>query len=219
MTRLSPVSLSFAFPVIAVVLISGLEFNPLLKSHTGPFEIVPALAATAPRRDAKDDAAGTARLSSSYGKLPISFEVNQGQSAGVVQYLARGAGYTLFLTPGEMELMLHGSLPGAGKPHDASMPSTILSPNVGGAEKSAAVRMRLIASNQHAQAVGVDMLPGKSNYLTGSDPAKWHTDIPTYAKVRYRDVYPGIDLVYYGNQVGKLEHDFVVAAGADPQRI
>ena len=79
--------------------------------------------------------------------------------------------------------------------------------------------MQLIGSNKHAQALGVDLLPGKSNYLTGSDPAKWHTDIPTYAKVRYPDVYPGIDLVYYGNQEGRLEHDFVVAPGADPNQI
>ena len=92
-------------------------------------------------------------------------------------------------------------------------------PSVEGAEKSAAVRMQLIGSNKHAQALGVDPLPGKSNYIIGSDPAKWHTDIPTYAKVRYQDVYPGIDLVYYGNQEGKLEHDFVVAPGADPNQI
>ena len=62
-------------------------------------------------------------------------------------------------------------------------------------------------------------LPGKSNYFVGNDPAKWHTDVPTYAKVRYSSVYPGIDLMYYGNQEGRLEHDFVVAPGADPNAI
>ena len=219
MARLSQVSLRFAFAFIAVVLISGLQLDSHLKSSTGSFGIVPAFAATAPRLDAKDDVAARARLSSSYGKLPISFEPNQGQTAEVVQYLARGAGYTLFLTPGEMVLTLHASLPGTRKAHGAPMPSAIMPPAVESAEKSAAVRMQLIGSNKHAQALGVDPLPGKSNYLTGSDPAKWHTDIPTYAKVRYQDVYPGIDLVYYGNQEGKLEHDFVVAPGADPHQI
>ena len=63
------------------------------------------------------------------------------------------------------------------------------------------------------------MLPGKSNYFVGNDPNKWHTDVPTYAKVRYINVYPGIDLLYYGNQEGRLEHDFVVAPGADPNAI
>lgn len=219
MARLSQVSLRFAFAFIAVVLISGLQLDSHLKSSTGSSGIVPAFAATAPRLDAKDDVAARARLSRSYGNLPISFEPNQGQTAGVVQYLARGAGYTLFLTPGEMVLTLHASLPATRKAHGAPMPSTILPPSVEGAEKSAVVRMQLIGSNKHAQALGVDPLPGKSNYLTGSDPAKWHTDIPTYAKVHYQDVYPGIDLVYYGNPEGKLEHDFVVAPGADPNQI
>ena len=219
MARISELSLRFAFAVIAVVLISGLQLDSHLKSNRPSFGTAPVSAATAPSPDAKDDIAATARLSSSYGKLPISFEANEGQTAGMVQYLARGAGYTLFLTPGEMVLTLHASLSGARKPHGAPSPSAIMPPAVEGADKSAAVRMKLIGANKHAQALGVDPLPGKSNYLTGSDPAKWHTDIPTYAKVHYQDVYPGIDLVYYGNQEGKLEHDFVVAAGADPQQI
>ena len=218
MARLSQVSLRFAFTFIAVVLISGLESDSHRKSRAGSWGLCPHLPLS-PGLDAKDDVAAKARLSSSYGKLPISFEPNQGQTAGVVQYLARGAGYTLFLTPGEMVLTLHASLPGTRKPDGAPMPPAIVPPALEGAEKPAAVRMRLIGSNKHAQALGVDMLPGKSNYLIGRDPAKWHTDIPTYAKVRYQDVYPGIDLVYYGNQEGKLEHDFVVAPGADPKRI
>ena len=57
--------------------------------------------------------------------------------------------------------------------------------------------------------------PGKSNYFIGNDPAKWHRDIPQFARVRYRNVYPGVDLVYYGNQ-GRLEYDFEVAPGSDP---
>src|SRR5439155_14144119 len=65
---------------------------------------------------------------------------------------------------------------------------------------------------------GLDELPGKANYLIGKDPAKWRTNVPTYAKVHYRAVYPGIDLVYYGNQ-RQLEYDFVVTPGADPNRI
>ena len=65
---------------------------------------------------------------------------------------------------------------------------------------------------------GLEELPGKSHYLTGSDPKQWRRDIPNYARVAYRGVYPGIDLIYYGNQ-GRLEYDFVVAPGADPSRI
>ncbi|MGH7813392.1 MAG: hypothetical protein ACREQI_05250, partial [Candidatus Binataceae bacterium] len=58
--------------------------------------------------------------------------------------------------------------------------------------------MNLIGANPNAQIEGVDPLPGKSNYFIGNDPKKWRTDVPMYAKVRYRNIYPGIDLVYYG---------------------
>src|SRR5205814_2409450 len=64
----------------------------------------------------------------------------------------------------------------------------------------------------------LDELPGKSNYLLGNDPSRWRTNVPTYRKVKYQDAYPGIDLVFYGNQ-RQLEYDFVVAPGADPAAI
>jgi uncharacterized repeat protein (TIGR01451 family) len=214
MARLSQVSLRFAFALIA-----GFQLDTHLKSSSGSFGIAPAFAATAPGRDPKDDVAARARLSSSYGKLPISFEPNQGQTASVAQYLARGAGYTLFLTPGEMVLELHSPLPGTPKRDGAALKSATMLPPVEEADSSAAVSMRLIGSNKSARALGVDPLPGKSNYFIGSNPAKWHVNVPTYAKVRFHGMYPGIDLVYYGNQEGKLEHDFLVAPGADPHRI
>jgi hypothetical protein len=64
----------------------------------------------------------------------------------------------------------------------------------------------------------MEELPGKSNYFIGNDPTKWRTNVPNYAKVKYANVYPGVDLVYYGNQ-GQLEYDFVVQPGADPRSI
>jgi hypothetical protein len=129
-----------------------------------------------------------------YGKLPLSFEANRGQTDYHVKFLSRGHGYALFLT------------------HDEAVLS-IKTP-----EKCAAVRMRLVGSNPKATVNGQAELPGKSNYFLGNDPAKWRTDIPTYAKVRYEKVYQGVDLVYYGNQ-GQLEYDFVVAPESDPGRI
>jgi hypothetical protein len=78
--------------------------------------------------------------------------------------------------------------------------------------------MKLLGANTAARGVGLDELPGKSNYFIGNDPKKWRTNGPTYARVRYEVVYPGVDLVYYGNQ-GRLEYDFVVAPGADPGAI
>ena len=164
------------------------------------------------------DAEARSRVNASYGKLPISFEVNQGQTDGSVQFLARGAGYTLFLTPGEAVLSLH--TPHA-KGAQLGRPTDVRAPGGKGETTlpSSTVRLQLIGSNTKAEVAGVDPLPGRSNYFSGSDPAKWHTDVPTYAKVRYSNVYPGVDLVYYGNQEGRLEHDFVVAPGADPNAI
>jgi hypothetical protein len=78
--------------------------------------------------------------------------------------------------------------------------------------------MKLVGANAAPQLSGLDELPGKSNYFVGNDPQRWRTDVPRYAKAQYREVYPGIDLVYYGNQ-RQLEYDFIVAPGADPRRI
>src|SRR5439155_21319611 len=80
------------------------------------------------------------------------------------------------------------------------------------------LRMKLVGANQAANVPALDELSGKSNYFIGNDPKKWRTDVPTYGKVKYAGVYPGIDLVYYGNQ-RQLEYDFVVAPGADPKAI
>ncbi len=128
---------------------------------------------------------------STYGKLPLSFEKNQGQTDAAVKFLARGQGYTLYLTAGEAVL--------ATKAHDV-------------------MRMKLLGADAAAGATGLEEMAGKSNYFIGNDPTKWRTNVPTFAKVKFSNVYSGIDLVYYGNQ-RQLEYDFVVAPGADPKRI
>jgi Beta-propeller repeat len=78
--------------------------------------------------------------------------------------------------------------------------------------------MELLGANRHTVVSGLDELPGKVNYFTGPDTRKWHTGVRTYAKVKYEDVYPGVDLLYYGRG-GQLEYDFVVAPGVDPETI
>ncbi|MBI3303648.1 MAG: SBBP repeat-containing protein [Deltaproteobacteria bacterium] len=74
---------------------------------------------------------------------------------------------------------------------------------------------QLVGTNPNPRVAGLEELPGKVNYFRGNDPQRWRTDIPTYARTKYQDVYPGVDLVYYGDQ-RQLEYDFVVAPGADP---
>ena len=146
-------------------------------------------------------ASGHAGLSAVYSHLPLAFEPNQGQSDPRVKFLARGGAYGLFLTADEAVLVLQNVA--------KSTPQS--------ANRTAVVRMALDGANSSA-AAGTDPLPGKSNYFIGNDPAKWHRNIPQFARVRYQNVYPGIDLVYYGNQ-GRLEYDFEVSPGADPSAI
>jgi hypothetical protein len=147
--------------------------------------------------------AGRVRVQEGYGKLPLRFEVNQGQTDPQVRFLARGGGYNLFLTPTESVLVLTKTSGAAGNRDKRA---------------GAVVRTRLVGANERPDINGLDELSGKSNYFVGDDPGKWRAGVANYGRVRYEKVYPGIDLVYYGNQ-GRLEHDFVVAPGADPRAI
>src|SRR5882762_4860707 len=142
-----------------------------------------------------------------YGKTPLQFEANRGQTHKDVHFLSRGPGYSLFLTTDETVLVL--SKPNADATRDARTQARA---------NPVALRMSLVGAARKAQVSGLDELPGKANYFIGKDRSKWRTNVPTYAKVQYQNVYPGIDLVYYGNQ-RQLEYDFVVAPGADPKRI
>jgi len=164
-----------------------------------------------------NDAAGKPLPSVNYGKLPLSFEANQGQSSEQVKFLARGPGYSLFLTPAEAVLSLRASAPRKRSAAERAATGKRVEADET-AQPVAVVRMRLVGANKQPQLAGLDPLPGTSNYFIGSDPARWQRDVPNYARVKYASVYPGIDLVYYGNQ-RQLEYDLVVAPGADPRRI
>jgi len=146
------------------------------------------------------------RIVESYGKLPLSFEANEGQADGQVRFLSRGRGYTLFLAGTEAVLALRQP---QRTRRESFMPSSAPS-----ASSAVQLRLRLLGANPSPEVVGLDELPGKSNYFIGNDPTKWRTDVPTFAKVEYREVYPGINLVYYGSNQNQLEYDFVVAPGA-----
>ena len=146
-----------------------------------------------------EDSAGTAatRVRHAWAALPMSFEANLGQADPEVHFLSRGHDYVLFLTSQEAVFALR------------TPP----------ARDAAVLRMRLVGANARPPVRGVDELPGRSSYFIGKDPRKWRSGVPTYARVEYRDVYPGVDLVYYGARQKTLEYDFVVAPGADPTAI
>jgi hypothetical protein len=145
--------------------------------------------------------------------LPLRFEANRGQTDERVRFVSRGRGYTLFLTSTETVLsLISPQSPQRPQRRDAPVSSAL------SAGSAVNIRLQLIGANPNAEVVARDELPGKSNYFIGNDPSKWRTNVPNYAKVEYRQVYPGVDLVYYGNG-RQLEHDFVVAPGADPRVI
>ncbi|HEX8130025.1 MAG TPA: carboxypeptidase regulatory-like domain-containing protein [Pyrinomonadaceae bacterium] len=152
------------------------------------------------------EAIAAERIRQSYALLPLSFEANRGQADARVQFLARNSAYSLYLTSDEITLALRGSPAGAQR-HAGRTPS-------GGS----ALRIKLLGANRQPRSYGLDELQGKSNYLMGSDPAQWRTNVPNYGRVKYEGVYPGVDVIYYGTN-RELEYDFVVAPGADARLI
>ncbi len=158
----------------------------------GPISIFSVHAAIAPQRIAAPEKATAMML-----KLPLSFEENVGQTNGNAKFIARAPGFTLFATPTEMVTVMNPIAP---------------------AKERAIVRTQLAGADRSARLRGEDEQSVKSNYLVGNDPKKWVSGAAHYARVRQAGVYPGVDLVYHGDNAG-LEYDFVVAPGADPTRI
>jgi len=133
------------------------------------------------------------------GTQPLHFEANKGQTDATVKFLSRGSGYNMFLTATETVVALN---------------RTSSKKDVAATEERAVVRMAWKGADPQARVTGLEPLPGKSNYLIGSDQSQWRTDITSFGKVQYENLYPGINLVFYGDQK-QLEYDFVVAPGAD----
>jgi Beta-propeller repeat len=166
--------------------------------------------------------AARARVQASYASLPLAFEQNQGQTDAQVKYMARGNGYTLFLTATDAVFSLR--TPSAESKSSDVRRSTQLRTKGLPAQRNpqkdstAAVRMQLVGANSQSRISASGQLPGKSNYFIGNDPSKWQTDVAHYARVSYQDVYPGVNLAFHGAQ-RQTEFDFVVAPGADPAPI
>src|SRR5437763_2779524 len=145
-----------------------------------------------------------------YGKLPLSFEINEGQTDGRVKFLSRAAGYSLFLTSNEAVL----SLERGRRTGENTEPGY----NRSGFAPNDVLRMKLMGANPSPKIEGSDELPGKSNYFIGNNPKSWRVNVSNFGRVNYRGVYPGVDVVYYGNQ-RQLENDFIVSPGVDPKVI
>jgi len=163
-----------------------------------------------------------------YGDIPLSFEANKGQTDPSVRFVSEGAGYTLFLTANEAVLSLQKPNPKDDPALQKMKPAKRRlfesrkfyrgSERSRRARKKATIRVAMEGANPDSTIEPLDLLPGKNNHFIGNDPQKWQTGIPTFRRVKYSSIYPGIDLIYYGKQ-RQLEFDFVVAPGADPHAI
>ncbi len=169
----------------------------------------------------KPDAAAKTRIMENYGRLPLFFEESGGQSDGPVKFVSYGRGYSMLLTPAEAIVMLKAAKPlpqrnaargSEDRQHDDAKGL------LAGKTSSAMLRMKFSGAAKDPKIAGMASLPGRSNYFIGNDPLKWRAEIPHYSRVKYHDLYPGIDLVFYGNQ-RQLEYDFVVDRGMDPGAI
>ena len=129
-----------------------------------------------------------------YGKIPLAFTANAGQTDERVRYSAQGAGFSLFLTRGEAMLALQR--PGR---HSRG--------------KGTALALRFLGANRHVAIRGERPAAGRVNYLLGNDPAKWHTGLRSYERVVYRNLWPGVDMAFAGRS-GKLKYEFLVRPGA-----
>jgi Bacterial Ig-like domain (group 3)/Beta-propeller repeat/Chitobiase/beta-hexosaminidase C-terminal domain len=141
-----------------------------------------------------------------YNALPLSFEINQGQTDPTVKYLSRGAGFSALFKQTETDLLLSRQ---TSSNADSKFGNTKQ-----GTITQSLLRMRLLGANENAPISGEEQLPGIVNYIRSNDPAKWHTKVPTFKQVKYSGVYAGTDLVYYGSN-GRLEFDFELAPEAD----
>ena len=195
-----------------------LVFSCVIIPMTGP---VRALSLNSHARDRQSSAARREAGKSpdaggvQFKSLPLRFELNAGQTDPQVRFIARSQSGDVFLTAREMVLCVRetspnqiknsGLRPQSAKPAQAE-PNRVV------------IRLQTVNANPAPRITGIDPLPGKTNYFIGGDPKKWRSNIPSYAKVKYENIYPGIDLIYYDNG-GNLEYDFNVAPGADPSRI
>lgn len=150
------------------------------------------------------DGADRDRALQVYRALPLAFEPNDGQVDAAVRYLARGAGIDLFLTESEAVLALRPRVANGGQGFSASAPTVL--------------RLRFAGGNPRPSLSAEERLSHQVNYFIGDDPARWHRDVPTYAAIRYHQVYPGIDVLFRGDS-GRLKFDLEIAPGADPSQV
>ena len=173
-----------------------------------PFLQTPGTTATAAPKNLSDppQAVRTAEVRQAYVELPLNFEPNRGQAGNRVRFLSRGPGYSYLLLDRELVFQYQSG----GSTRESEPPRA-----VGGVST---LRMRLVNGKPRPGIRGENRLRSNSHYLRGTDPSHWQVNIPTFSRVCYQQVYPGVDLIFYGNG-RRLEFDFRLDSGVDPDAI
>ena len=152
--------------------------------------------------------AARARTQAAYGRLPLGFESNQGQADPSIRFLSRSTRAGLFFKNNEVVLQMQSS----ERPSVGVANSTTAAP-----DRQSQIHLQWLGGRANPEVLGEDPLARKTHYLAG-DPSSWRINVPNYSRLRYKAIYPGIDLVFYGNPE-LLEYDFVLSPGADPHDI
>src|SRR5215470_4240920 len=190
-------------------LIAGVYFAEWLRASNPRHGTEPA----APARTRPIVPTDESRVAATFGSLPLSFEPNQGQTDAQVKFLSRNPGYNLFLTSNEAVFALPVRSSKAALPQGrwAKARQSHVS-------AQAVLRMKIRGANPAPTVSGNTPLEGHTNYLVGRNSSQWVRNVPQYEGVHYREIYPGIDLTFYGQQ-RQLEFDFIVKPGSDPAAI
>lgn len=212
--------LSWIAALSVVILAAVMVVVPARKGKTHNDAESVANPATAKLSNSAVTPAARARLQASYAALPLAFEANEGQTDSQVKYLARGNGYTLFLTPSDAVFSFESSSQRTSHSDRTTQVSEAKNsrPHAAGENATSVVRMHVSGGNADPGITHGEKLAGVTNYFVGNDPTKWHSNVPQYSSVSYEEVYPGVKMVFHGQQ-RQLEFDFVVASGADPSQI
>ena len=168
------------------------------------------------QRAVRLDAPNVVNTRAAFGLAQAGFEANLGQTDARVRFIARGNGYSLFLT--DTEAVFRLTDPAEQPTRTASAQRAAGGARPSKAQSNAVLRMKVLGAQSPARITGVDRQRGTRNYFSGSDRRQWRTDIPAYGSVRYSNIYPGIDLLYHDSQ-GELEYDFIVAPRVEPHAV
>jgi hypothetical protein len=159
-------------------------------------------------------------LDASFGNITLAFTVNRGQSPSSIRFTAQGGGCGMAFSPAGTTFLLSRET-AASVAKRAAKKSVMFEddPTRDQPEyESFALELAFVGANENPEIQGEDRLPWNNNYFIGNDPDRWRTDVPNYKKIRFREVYDGVDLVYYGNRK-RVKYDFVVKPGEDPEKI